>query len=1110
MSAARTPSRFEAFVGRELELAQLRHALEEARDGQGRLFLIYGEPGIGKTRLADQVAGLATASAMRVLWGRCWEGDGAPAYWPWIQVIRALVDSLDSDSCHLVFESEHAAPMVETIAQIVPELFAVAPRSVRPARLAGSDSSQSQFRLFDSVATLLKDAARLGPMVIFIDDLHDAESASLAMLRFIAREVKTCAILIVGTYRDAEAQRSPALSKQIGDLAREARPLQLAGLSSAEVGKFFNLVIGEEPDKALVGRLFEATAGNPLFVDGIVRGLVAQRDQGRDTSSDETFSAPHDVREAIVHRLAKLSDHTRAVLEVAAAIGNEFDSTICMRAMGLAREQLNSRLDEAARDGIVVALGPERYRFAHALLRASIYEALDTNTRVRLHSSIGTAIEEQYADNVAAHLDELAHHFRAAGITEKAIDYSRRAGIAARLVFAYAAAAEHWRAAIALTEGQRDARRANILFRLGEAEAFFIDPTRGIAHLEEALGLYRELNDNAWVAALNLTLGLALVFLADFAPGMNVARTLDHFRQGQEWHGEWPVNVNTSPGWVHRGMSVALFQQVRIEEALTSARRALQIWREAFNPQWVDGGAWVAQLLTIKGRHREAAAMRQEVLLALQEVRDPGICSAAIWSAGWSQMTMMNPVEARRLFTMNIEREGLSSYQRERSFEFLVMTELQMGNLARARELAAAHSTNPQFRSSLAVFDGDFERAVELQRSMIEWGRRTGHLWDMTSAFPVLASTLNLLDDPKQALEILEEDMRLYDSSVYFLEMGVRPMAASLELIVGRPDRAEAHLQVCREILAQGENWSGREGLVHRAEGRLAAAVGQSFKEHFENAITIFKRYSLPFDEADSLTSWGSALLGIGNREEADAKFGAAIAIYRRCGMGQRWIDRVEAARSKPPSASITRSPDTNLSSVFRREGDFWAIAHNGKTARVRNIKGLGYIAHLLGRPGVRVHVIELVRAVERGADLIVDGATARGQGLTVERGLGDAGEMLDTQALNEYRRRQTELRGELEAAQRDNDPGRAEVARHELESITAELSAAVGSGGRGRKASAHTERARSLVTKHIRSGLDLIRRSDPALVTHLDRSIHTGIHCAYLPEPGEKIDWQI
>jgi len=1106
MSVGDTASSFEVFVGRERECAQLRYALEETSEGRGQLFLISGEPGIGKTRLADQIAKLASERSVRVLWGRCWEGDGAPAYWPWIQIVRALIASLDPAG-RKILESEHAAPMVETVAQIVPELFAVARRGIPHRQPARPDPHQSQFRLLDSVATLLKQAARLGSLAIFLDDLHDADSASLTMLRFVARELRNTGVLIVGTYRQMEVQRSAELSQQIGDLSREARPLPLAGLSSAEVAQFFNLTLGEQPDVASVGRLYEATAGNPLFVDGIVRSLIAQRDRGGALISEETFSAPHNVREAIGRRLAKLSEPARAVLEVAATIGNEFDGEICTRVKQGSREQLNSCLDEASRDGILVTLGQGRYRFAHALIRASIYQALDTNMRMRLHGAIGTAIEELYAQNLDAHLDELAHHFREAGIAEKAIDYSYRAGLAARAVFAYAAAVEHWRAAVALTEGRRDARRAKILFRLGEAEAFFIDPPRGIAHLEESLSLYRELNDEAWVASLNVTLGLALVFLADFAPDMNVARSLDYFRQAQQWHGPWAEKA--SPGWLHQGMAVALFQQVRIEEALTSARRAMEIWRAVSIPQWLQSGAHVVQLLSILGRHRESATMLREVMEALQGIRDPGVFNTVTWYAAWAQMTMLNPLEARRLFTMIVEREGMPPNQRERAFEFLVQTELQMGNLARARELATAHRTNPSFRSMVTRFDGDFERAAEMERTMIEWGRRTGHLWDVVTSLPSLAGALNLLGDPKQALEILEEAMQLYEPSNYWLETGVRPFAASLEVIAGRPDRAEAHLKVCREIVAQGENWCGREGLIHRAEGRLAAALGRPFKEHFERAIAIFKRYRLPFEEADTLVSWGSALRGIGDRAEADAKFDAAVAIYRHCGAGQRWIDRVEAARSKAPLASITPSPDGELPSSFRRDGDFWTIAHNGKTSRLRNIKGLGYLAHLLGRPGERVHVIDLVQTVERGSDAVGDGAAARGQGVRVERGLGDAGESLDAQALNQYRRRQSELRAELEAAQRDNDPGRVDAARHELELITSELSAAVGPRGRGRRAHSHTERARSLVTKHIRSGLDLIRRNDPMLASHLDRSIHTGTHCAYLPEASEKINWR-
>lgn len=196
---------------------------------------------------------------------------------------------------------------------------------------------------------------------------------------------------------------------------------------------------------------------------------------------------------------------------------------------------------------------------------------------------------------------------------------------------------------------------------------------------------------------------------------------------------------------------------------------------------------------------------------------------------------------------------------------------------------------------------------------------------------------------------------------------------------------------------------------------------------------------------------------------------------------------------------------------MFRREDDFWTIAHTGKNSRLRNIKGLTYIAYLLGRPGQRIHVIDMVRAIEGDAEGAVnDPDSAMREGLGVRHDLGDAGDTLDAAAREAYRRRRAELRVELDAAQHQNDPGRIEAARHELDLLTDELSSALGRGGRARKNLDHIERARSLVTKHIRGGIDLIRRSDTDLASHLDRSIHTGIHCAYLPSASERIAWQL
>jgi predicted ATPase len=325
--AAGAISSTNTFVGRERERGELRHALDETREGRGRLFLVSGEPGIGKTRLAEEIARETAAQGMLAVWGRCWEGDGAPAYWPWIQAIRGCVSSANpSDRCAML-ESEHASSTVETVAQIVPELRAYSPHPLKPATTS-INAEQARFQLFDSVATLLKDFARPGPLAIFLDDLHDADYSSLMMLKFVAREVAGSAILIVGTYRIDEVRRSPELSKHIGDLGREARSIPLTGFSQAEVAQFVGLNSAQMPDEKLVAKLHAATGGNPLFVDGIVRMLIADPEAGAEIASDHPFKIPHTLREAIGRRLAVLSNEALSLLKVAAAIGNEFETVL--------------------------------------------------------------------------------------------------------------------------------------------------------------------------------------------------------------------------------------------------------------------------------------------------------------------------------------------------------------------------------------------------------------------------------------------------------------------------------------------------------------------------------------------------------------------------------------------------------------------------------------------------------------------------------------------------------------------------------------------------------------------------------------------------------------
>jgi predicted ATPase len=193
--AAENGGQQNAFIGRTRELYELRAALDDADGGHGRLFLISGEPGIGKTRLADELAADGATRGVRVAWGRCWEGGGAPAYWPWVEIVRALV--LEPGRAR---NQQTAVP--PEIGQLIPEL--AAETTQQPS---SSDPEQGRFRLFDAVATLIKQIARSTPLVLILDDLHEADRGSLELLKFVARGLTDSRVVIVGTYRDAEVRR---------------------------------------------------------------------------------------------------------------------------------------------------------------------------------------------------------------------------------------------------------------------------------------------------------------------------------------------------------------------------------------------------------------------------------------------------------------------------------------------------------------------------------------------------------------------------------------------------------------------------------------------------------------------------------------------------------------------------------------------------------------------------------------------------------------------------------------------------------------------------------------------------------------------------------------
>ena len=469
-----------AFVGRERELAELVGGLDDAFAGRGRLFLLGGEPGIGKSRLADELAARAWARGARVLVGRCWEAGGAPAYWPWIQSLRAYVH----DTHPAALLSQLGARAAE-LAQLLPELRDLFPELPEPPAV---ESDGARFRLFEAVSAFLQSASRERPLVLALDDLHAADQPSLLLLRFVARDIAASRLLVVCAFRDVDPTLRDPLSAALAELVREPQTTQieLAGLGEPDVADYVELFTGTAAARQLAHVVHAETEGNPLFVAEVVRLLDAE---GRIAGADAHLRIPPGVRAVISQRVERLSKSCRRVLVYATVLGREFGLDALAQLSELPRRRLLDVLDEAMAERVVgdVPGSPGRLRFGHALIRDTLYDELTHARRLQLHLEAGEALEAIYAGDLEPHLTEIAHHFFAAGVTDKAIDYARRAGDRAASQLAFEEAVRLYE--IGLTLVHDEVARCEFLMASGEARARSGDTPASKQSFQEAAEL---------------------------------------------------------------------------------------------------------------------------------------------------------------------------------------------------------------------------------------------------------------------------------------------------------------------------------------------------------------------------------------------------------------------------------------------------------------------------------------------------------------------------------------------------------------------------------------------------------------------------------------------
>jgi DNA-binding SARP family transcriptional activator len=517
------------FVGRKPEVEELFQGFKDAAAGRGRLFLLVGEPGIGKSRLAEEVIRRVVSQRGQVMVGRCWEGGGAPAYWPWVQSIREYVRTADPDALAAQLGSGGV-----DVAQIVPELRDRLLGIPEPPTV---ESESARFRLFDSTSQFLRNVAAECPLLLVLEDLHAADESSLLLLQFVAAGLSSSRILVVGTYRDVDPGVKDPLAATLAELAREpvTRRLQLGGLAEEDVARFIELTTETTSSAELVSAIHDETEGNPLFVGEVVR-LLASEGQLRaaDGEALPTLGVPQGIREVIGRRLRRLSDDCVRLLTLASVLGREFRVDVLERLSELPADGLLEALDEAVSARLVTgspaSLG--RLRFAHALIRDTLYDELTTPRRVLLHRRAGEVLEAFYGQDDEAHLAEVAHHFFEAvpgGNVERAVDYARRAAEHAVRLLAFEEAARLYGSALDaldLTQPVDESARCDLLLGLGEAQARAGDETAASAAFLGAAELARSTGSAEQLARAALGYGGLFVWMVS---GMdeNVVPLLD-------------------------------------------------------------------------------------------------------------------------------------------------------------------------------------------------------------------------------------------------------------------------------------------------------------------------------------------------------------------------------------------------------------------------------------------------------------------------------------------------------------------------------------------------------------------------------------------------------
>lgn len=901
-------------VGRRTELDTLESALADARAGRGGIVLVIGEPGIGKSRLVEEVA--RRADGAEVVWGRAWEAGGAPAYWPWTQVLRAIGGP--STSPHVArVRGESAEPPVSNAAD--------------------------RFFLLDAVTRHLV-AAATKPIVILLEDLHAADEPSLHLLAFLAGQLRAVPLLVVGTYRDVEARSTPAAGAVLDRIARDAQVIRPTRLGEEDVRELAGIVAGGL-DAETHAAVYRRSEGNPLFVIELLRVLPSRGLAG----------VPASVRTAIRQHVAGLPPALRPVLEATAVIGREVQASVVAETCGQPRADVEDAIARGVELGVLVDRGGGRVAFAHGLIAETLHDDLPAARRHELHLAIANWLER----GSPPALTEIAHHLLDAGTdhAERAADVVRRAAERARRQLAFEPAAQLIERSLATAPVTNKQMQYELVRLLAEVRILGGDDGRGKQSAREAAELARGLDSAELLARAALTYGLAYSFgvtdrvlvqlleeaLAALPPGDHPLRARMLARLGAALT---PTAISSVPMGLAR-------DAVAMARRLGDERTRLEVVFAA-----------LSALLPFASP-TERKPLNLEVLELAQRLDEPLIELRSLMRLVFDHFELgdLAGVDTyHRAYDDCVQRLRLPR-ARWQSSMFRAMLALLQGRMvehdeavAETQQLVVEHgdgmwATTRIGHSMIASWiRGDLE-TIERERlafatfatipsqSQYPWHRALVHVWlgEESAARAILA---------EHAIGRLVVDHHLPGSVAWAAELawrlGDRELAAEIYPWARREDPPLPALHI--HGFAVVRPMATNAMLCAATLGDIEAA-----RRHFTSALQLVRTVGAKPFEAQLVHAFS---LITPEPTEARELAAQARAIAEPIGM------HLELRAASPAPATVAARP-LRLSC----EGEYWVLEGLGATRRLKASRGIEMLAKLVAEPGREIHVLDLMGA---------------------------------------------------------------------------------------------------------------------------------------------------